>query len=115
MAILVGTATPHKLLGDIRDAVNKGEAPPWSVDTDGDFYVVGSSESDRAWLRPKVQESQLALFILAPRGVTLSRRTYAAVHANFIDMLLNHFDSRFAQVTATALPSRGDVIRGSTT
>src|SRR5262245_8755594 len=110
MAIIVITSRPVSLLRKLKTEVQEGRAgDEWQVDSDGDFFRKPvATASPRAWMRPVTQDGSLVLKILAPRGTTISKRTYALAHSRFVEMLLSYFDDSFEQVTTTALPAHGD-------
>lgn len=111
MAIIVTTSTPKKLLLDIKAAIDEKHVETWQYDSDGDFTHSPDQWNRRAWFRPEVDTSGLVLKILTPRNTTMSKTVYAVYHGRFIEMLLAHFDLNFSQAVATALPSRGDIIK----
>lgn len=112
MAIIITPKiTPADLLVQIRNSMNAIET--WSMDSDGDFTHSPAQWNCKAWFRPKIDGVQLVFIILTPRGVKMSRSIYGVYHGRFIEMLLIHFDLIFTEVTATALPARGDMVSGS--
>lgn len=111
MAVLVKTESPSSLLSAIKKAIDKDEVQTWSCDADGDFTHTTEQWRRRAWFRPVVREDRLVFNIFPPREKGISRVVYGIYHGRFIEMLLNHFDSRFKEATATALPIAGDRIR----
>ena len=115
MSIRAFTDDSTALLARIKRLIDQGQITTWKYDPEGDFTHTTSSGqwANKAWLRPEVHSDKLRLVILKPKGMPLTREVYAVYHGRFIEMLLNHFDSEFTEVTATALPSRGDRIRGS--
>jgi hypothetical protein len=113
MAVIVSTPNPVGLLTAINNAIKRKRVVTWSYDTDGDFTHTAEQWKNRAWLRPRVEEDRrLILNIVAPRETTLSTTTYAIYHGRFIEMLLSHFDGEFTRISATALPTSNDSVRG---
>jgi hypothetical protein len=113
MAIHFKTETPKKLLAAYKKAIDDGHIKTWSYDGEGDFTHTADQWINRAWLRPKISEGkELVLYILAPKETTLSSEIYAIYHGRFIESMLRHCDSVFAQGYASAMPEEGDVIRG---
>ena len=110
MAVIVDTPTPHGLLLAIKEEIGKGKIETWSVDSDGDFTHTPPQWARKAWLRPSVQDQKLILRILSPKGQKMSREVYGVFHGRFIEMLVNHFDFKFSQASATALPAHGDIV-----
>jgi hypothetical protein len=112
MAVIVKTATPKTLLAAIKKAIDSGDVETWSYDLDGDFTHTATQWNRRAWLRPRVGDGGLVFNILPPRKRAVSRVVYGIYHGRFIEMLLNHFDRKLKEASATALPSEGDRTRG---
>jgi hypothetical protein len=110
MAIAINSAAPVALLRAIERSIDENHIETWSYDEDGDFTHSVAQWNRRAWLRPVVQEGCLILNILPPRGQKLSKEVYAVYHGRFIEMVLAHFDSACANVTATAMPTVADVV-----
>lgn len=112
MAITVYTDKPRELLAAIKRSVDDNAVRTWGYDGDGDFTHTAEQWKNRAWLRPRVEVGSLILNVLTPKGQTLSTELYAIYHGRFIEMLLAHFDNRFAQATASALPTSPDRVSG---
>lgn len=110
MAIRVVTAQPSSLLAAIKQAIDARKVDTWSYDSDGDFTHTPPQWAKKAWLRPTVQSGALVLNILNPRGVNLSKEIYAVYHGRFVEMLLAHFDDKFADAYTTATVAVGDSV-----
>ena len=113
MAIIVTTSNPGELLKAIKDKMAQGGIETWSVDSDGDFTHTPPQWKNEAWLRPRIEADKLILKILTPKGKHLGSVAYAVYHGHFIEMLLAHFDGKFSDAKATALPNMGDIIAPS--
>lgn len=111
MALTVMTKDPRGLIADVRAAMKCGTVKSWSVDADGDFTMTTDVFKLKAWLRPSLREDRIVLNVLTQRGTTMSRRIYAVYHARFAEMLLEHFDTRFETVRASALALSGDIVK----
>jgi hypothetical protein len=111
MAVIVKTEDPQRLLAAIKRAIDDGDIATWTYDEDGDFTHTRPQWSNRAWLHPRVREDGLVFNIVPPHARSISRTVYGIYHGRFIEMLLNHFDERFTEAWATALPVRGDRTR----
>jgi hypothetical protein len=94
----------------MKDEMQKRSIETWSVDADGDFTHSTPQWVNKAWFRPVVYADRLVFRILTPKGTRMNRAVYAVYHGRFIEMLLNHFDLKFTQAEATALPDSGDII-----
>lgn len=112
MAVIVTTDNPSNLLSSVRSAIDSGKIKTWTYDHDGDFTHTAEQWNKRAWLRPAVDEDRLVFSIIPPRTSTITIALYGTYHGRFIEMLLNHFDSKFTRVSATALPTNVDRVKG---
>ncbi len=110
MAIHISTGQAGSLLAAIKKAIDERKVETWSYDSDGDFTHTPPQWSKKAWLRPTVLSSGLALNILNPRGVNLSKEIYGVYHGRFIEMMLAHFDDKFVDARATAGVAVGDSV-----
>jgi hypothetical protein len=111
MAVRLFCQSPSELLNNIKARINDGSIDTWMIDADGDFTHSPEQWRKRAWLRPIVHQDKVVFRILAPRGTVMSKAVYGVYHGRFIEMLLTHFDTKFDQVTATAMPADGDIVR----
>lgn len=111
MAIIVSTENPKSLLNAIKRAVDEEEIETWSYDEDGDFTHSAEQWNQRAWLRPRIRENLLIFNIIPPVRKSISKSVYGIYHGRFIEMLLRHFDNRFEEASATALPTSADRVR----
>lgn len=112
MAIVIKTENPKGLLSAIKTAIDDNTVQTWSYDADGDFTHTAEQWCRRAWFRPTVHEDRLVFNIVPPRLRRISRVVYGIYHGRFIEMLLNHFDDRFRDASATALPTAADRTMG---
>ncbi len=111
MAVRIYCDNPIELLEAIRIAMDAGRITTWEYDKHGYFLHTPAQWKYLAWLKPRVLEDQLLLTILPPRRKAVSRSVYAVYHGRFIEMMLAHFDRRFKQAVATALPISLDRVR----
>ena len=111
MAVVVKTENPSHLLSAIKKAIDEDDIQTWSYDADGDFTHIADQWTRRAWLRPRVREDRLVFNIISPRDRNITRVVYGIYHGRFIEMLLNHFDKRFTEASATALPTGADRVK----
>jgi hypothetical protein len=111
MAVIVKTENAGSLLAAIKKAIDKGDIATWSYDSDGDFTHATDQWRRKAWFRPAVEDERLVFNILPPRGRTITRVVYGVYHGRLIEMLLNHFDKRFKDASATAMPTSADRTR----
>jgi hypothetical protein len=110
MAILVEADKARALLAAVKAEIDAGNVTTWEYDSDGDFTHSPPQWRHKAWLRPVIEPGKIIFKILTPKGQKMSRAVYAVYHGRFAEMLLTHFDVRFDQIIATALPSHGDVL-----
>lgn len=115
MAVRVFCSAPRELLANIKARIGDGSIDTWAVDADGDFTHSPEQWKNKAWLRPLVLEDRLVFRIIPPKSKTISKGVYGVFHGRFIEMLLTHFDLQFDRAIATALPTDGDIVKGTTT
>jgi hypothetical protein len=94
----------------IKKEIAAGKNDTWAFDKDGDFFHTPAQWRSLAWLRPVNQGDRLIFQILSPKGKVMTSETYAVYHGRFIEMLLAHFDMKFSDARATALPAHGDIV-----
>ena len=91
--------------------MNAKKIVTWTVDSDGDFHHALHNGVLRREVAPAVQADRLIFIVLHPQGKTVSRRGLWCLSREVqSECLLNHFDSKFTQASATALPDFGDLI-----
>jgi hypothetical protein len=110
MALIVYTPDPSGLLQAINDGIKSGSVITWSVDADGDYTHTPAQWARKAWMRPSVEAGRITFKILTPKEATMSKEVYGVYHGRFTEMLLTHFDLKFTNATATALPAHGDIL-----
>jgi hypothetical protein len=110
MSVIVTTNAPKALLAEIKEQINLRKIQTWAADSDGDFTHTPPQWVKLAWFRPATREGSIVFSILTRKGVKMSREVYAVYHGRFIEMLLMHFDNRFSEARASAMPSDGDQI-----
>ncbi len=111
MAIFFETNTPRKLLNAFKKAIDDGHIDTWSYDKEGDFTHTPEQWVHKAWLIPKVIEKErLLLNIVGPTDDTVSTEAYAVYHGRFIEAMLAHCDSLFAEGKASSMPSGDDKV-----
>ena len=112
MAIRIKTNNPSELLDSIKKSIDSKVIDTWSYDSVGDFTHTPEQWKNKAWLRPNVDinPGELTFGIIGTKEVKLSKFTYGLYHGRFIEMLLNHFDKDFSNVSATALATKPDIL-----
>jgi hypothetical protein len=108
MAVTVFCNDPAGLLKEIRGAIQAGTIETWALDSDGDMTHSAQQWKNLAWFRPRVVADKLEFSILGTRSHRMSKVTYGVYHGRLIEMLLSHFDTKFNNAVATAMPVRGD-------
>ncbi len=53
--IIIASAGPITLLGNIKQAIDKGDIQTWAYDLQGDFTYVLAPWQDKAWLQPSAE------------------------------------------------------------
>ncbi len=112
MAVYFTTEDPEKLLAEFKKKIDSKAIVTWSYDDDGDFTHTPSQWVRRAWLRPRIQNGKLALFVIPPREKTISTEVYAVFHGRFIESMLVHCDNFFSKGSSSAMPEGEDTIKG---
>lgn len=110
MALHFETANPRALLDRLRKAIDDEAIVTWSYDHDGDFTHTEGQWSKKAWLRPSIESGKLSFYIIAPKGVHISKRVYAVYHGRFIETTLSHCDDAFRRAIASAYPEGRDIV-----
>ena len=110
MALYFKTPDPNKLLKAFKAAIDEGHIVTWAYDDDDDFTHTTDQWENEAWLRPKIETGQLALYIFGPEGQTVSEEVYAIYHGRFIESMLAHCDMLFTDGIATAMPAIEDSV-----
>jgi hypothetical protein len=108
MAVTVFCSDPPGLLNDITSSILNRSIETWLVDSEGDLTHSPTQWQNQAWFRPLVAQDRLAFYILGNRIQAMSTVTYAVYHGRLIEMLLSHFDGRFSNAVATAMPTGSD-------
>jgi hypothetical protein len=110
MSVRVLCGNPQKLVNEIKTAIRGGTIQTWALDRDGDFTHTPEQWTNKAWFRPVLESDKVVFKIIGQKSVRMKTGVYAAYHAHFIEMLLNHFDTLFYTAAATAQESDGDWI-----
>jgi hypothetical protein len=105
------TLTTHALLSELKKAIDEKKITTWLYNKDGYFTHTPEQWKAKAWLFPKVVGSELRFGIVRPQGGAVSSEIYAIYHGRFIEMMLAHFDTKFSNGWASALPTAEDNIR----
>ena len=111
MAIYFNTSDPTRLLKEFKKKIDSKSILTWSYDQDGDFTHTPTQWIRKAWLRPKIENGKLALYILNPLNTHISTEVYAVYHGRFIESVLVHCDSLFSDCLSTAMPTTGDNVK----
>lgn len=110
MALIVKTANPQGLLSDIKKAIDTKSIQTWQYDSDGDFTHTPEQWKYKAWMRPTIYLGEVHFGFIGHKTVNTTKLIYALYHGRFAEMLLNHFDDKFSNVQATAMPTAVDKI-----
>jgi len=108
MAVIVKTSNPTQLLKLIKKKIDDRSIDTWTYDSDGDFTHSPEQWKNKAWFNPKIYSNELRFGILGQKDTTMKTHIYGIYHGRFIEMLLNHFDSSFTNVQATAQKTEPD-------
>ena len=110
MAIYFQTKDPSALLNTFKKKIDDKRVITWSYDKDGDFTHEVPQWKNSAWLRPRINTGQLALFVVCPKERKITTEVYAVYHGRFIESMLAHCDSMFTGGTASAMPEGEDIM-----
>lgn len=110
MALIVKTSDPSGLLKEIKKAIDSKAVQTWSIDSEGDFTHTPEQWQYKGWMSPKIYSDELHFAFLGNKEFTTTNLIYAIYHGRFSEMLLNHFDNKFTEVKATAMPTSIDKI-----
>ena len=110
MAIYFSTNDASGLLATFKRKIDDKSVVTWSYDSDGDFTHTTQQWKNAAWLRPRVQQGKLALFILHPKDKIISVEVYAIYHGRFVESMLAHCDKLFSQAISSAMAEGEDLI-----
>jgi hypothetical protein len=113
MAVIVRTENPRELLAAIKKSIDDNDIVTWDYDIDGDFSHTAEQWRRQAWFRPRVDvgNDRIVFNMISPRGKPVTRAAYAVYHGRFIEMLLAHFDRKFTNAFATAMPTSEDRVK----
>ncbi len=103
MAIIIKTADPAGLLTAIKKAIDAKSIETWLYNSDGFFTHSPEQWKYKAWFKPETTARELKFGIYPPKDDTIKSLIYGLYHGRFIEMMLNHFDKDFSEITATAL------------
>jgi hypothetical protein len=89
----------------------KGKITTWMLSDDGnDFTHKADNWKYAAWFQPAVKNDRLTFNIIKTKGKNVSTVAYSYYHGHLIETFLNHFDTKFSQAIATAMPTSGDLV-----
>jgi len=112
--ITFDTTTPKALLTAVKAAIDTGKVVTWTYNADGYFTHSPDQWKGKAWLLPSIVEGTgLQFGIVRPKNGTVTSEVYAVYHGRFIEMMLSHFDTKFTDSAATAMPTAKDKIRAA--
>ena len=110
MAIIIQTDHPDLLLDTIYEGIDR-KIDKWSRTNDGRITHGSLLWKNEAFFKPQiwVDDSELRFGLVKRkdrRHITAS--LYTMYHVRFIEFLLNHFDTDFSRVAATAEKAEPD-------
>lgn len=98
MPIIVKTGRPKRLLRIIKEAIDSRYIDTWSYDGDGHFTHCVEQWTGKAFLTPETSKGILELGIIITDD-EMSEVLYGLYYGRFIEMLLNHFNEEFEEIT----------------
>lgn len=113
MSIEFVCADPSALLKSFNDriaqAAAEGKITAWIKK--GDYYTHRADRwSGKAWLKASTVQGALRFNIVPSQGEKLASADYAYYHGHLIETFLNHFDEKFTDARASAMPRAGDSV-----
>jgi hypothetical protein len=109
MSIRVKTKNATALLAAIDEAIADGTVTAWTVDDDGDYSLTDDDYVGAGWMRPTISsDTEVVLNILGVKDEDMTTGAFAALHSQFIDLLLMDFDSNFDEATITSQKDTDD-------
>lgn len=114
MSVKFFTSTPADLLKAFKEKITQkeqeGSIATWEITESGHFTHKGKQYSRDAffWAEARPQDGILLFRIVRPQGHAIETRAYGYYHGHLIETFLNHFDSQFKSVSASAMPADGD-------
>ena len=113
MAINFKTDAPASFLSAINKAIDDKKIVTWSYDNDGDFTHTPDQWKGKMWLSPHIYDGTLTMNTIPPSGKTITKEDYAVYHGRFIETVLAHFDDKFSNAYATAMPTNSDLVKSA--
>jgi hypothetical protein len=107
MAIIVITDEQRSVMTALQRAIDAGVVEDWTFE-DGDF-VLATEPVAGARFRPAFDKGALLFGMVGAPAVPVTPFNYAALHARFLQMLLEYADRLFDAAEITALPCDYDV------
>lgn len=111
MGLIVWTTAPRDLVDAVKKRIEDGRIKTWSVDAEGDFTHTPTQWQRRAWMRPRIKVDRVVFSILGNKKFTMTKAVYAVYHGRFAEMLLEHLDTDFSKLEATAKKDAEDVFK----
>jgi len=115
MSVTFISADPKSLLKDFEDRIAqsepKGKITTWEKTANGNYTHKAADWHGKASFKPSVETGKLVFYIIKPATENVAVTTYGYYHGHLIETFLNHFDQKFTDGTASALPRTGDVVK----
>jgi hypothetical protein len=100
--LTIPTESPSDLLAAIKKAIDEGHIKTWEYDKDGDFTHTPAQWHEQAWLHPVEVDGALTFGIIHPKGKAVTWAIFGVYQGRFIEMLIEHFHTKFKTATATS-------------
>lgn len=110
MAVYLNTTDPQRLLTAFKNGIDRGQIVTWSKDSDGDFTHTPDQWINKAWLRPRIENGRLALYIVGRQNAAMPLEVYAVYHGRFIEAMIRHCRSLFDLGIATPYPTSSETV-----
>lgn len=108
MAIIVNGCNPTELLNRINEEIRIGHIDTWIIGRGMEFTHIPTQWCGYAWMHPRrelfaTSPQQLVFGIRPSNQHILTKEVYGVFHGRFAEMLVNHFDYMFTNLTVTSL------------
>ena len=110
MAIFVTVDNPASFVQDIKKGIDEKTIQTWEYDSDGDFTHSPDQWKNSAWIRPHEEAKRVVFGIVDRKDRNSSVVEYAVFHGRFVEMLLEHFDSRCEEISVSPMGTSYDII-----
>lgn len=110
MALHIRCSNPASVLQAFKDLIESKHVVTWAVDSDGDFTHTAKQWINMAWMRPRIERTELVFNMLRNTQVVVTSELYAIYHGRLAESLLAHLDTVIDQCRLSSMAEDGDRI-----